>query len=241
MGARRLLIRCLLADEQFPPAVSELQTLLKMRPGDAEASYLLAKSYEALSSQVVQRMATLEPDSYQVRLLRGEAHEKSVRREYAEALAEYLEALKLKPETPGISFAVGRILWKMNRFDEAVFYLGKELALNPHHGLANYYLGNVYLSRLENEKALLFLDAAVHAQPGFIQAYRDRGRALANLKRYEEAIGAFQRVAEANPADSSIHVLMATAYRAMGLLEEAKRSALIAQQLSEKRRRMPSK
>jgi tetratricopeptide (TPR) repeat protein len=239
--ARRLLIRCLLVDDQFQSAVSELQGLLNLRPDDSEATYLLAKSLEALSSQVIQKMVTLEPDSYRVRVLRGEAHEKSVRREYAEALAEYLGALKLGPETPGVSFAVGRILWKMNRFDEAVSYLEKELALNPHHGLANYYLGNIFLSRIENERALVFLDVALQAQPGLIQAHRDRGRALANLKRYDEAIRAFQRVAEASPEDSSIHALMATAYRAAGLLEDAKRSALIAQQISEKRRRMPGK
>lgn len=241
VAARRLLVRCLLVREQFQSAISALQELLKIQPDDSDATYLLAKSYEALSSQVVQQMVTLEPNSYRVRLLRGEAHEKSVRREYAEALAEYLQALKLRPETPGVSFAVGRILWKMNRFDEAASYLEKELALNSHHGLANYYLGNIFLSRAEYEEALTSLDAAVRAQPGLVQTHRDRGRALASLKRYGEAIHAFQKVVVANPEDSSIHVLMATSYRAMGRLEDAKRSALIAQQLSEKRRRMPRK
>jgi tetratricopeptide (TPR) repeat protein len=241
VSARRLLVRCLLVREQLQSAVSALQELLKIRPNDSEATYLLAKSYEALSSQVVQKMVTLEPDSYRVRLLRGEAHEKSARREYAEALAEYLQALKLRPDTPGISFAAGRILWKMNRFDEAVSHLEKELALNRHHGLANYYLGNIFLSRAEYEKALTYLDAALRAQPGLIQAHRDRGRALASLKRYDEAIHTFQKVVEANPEDSSIHALMVTSYRAMGRLEDAKRSALIVQELSEKRRRMPGK
>jgi len=239
--ARRLLARCFLVDEQFQSAVSALQELLKIRPEDPEATYLLAKACETLASQVVQKRAALEPDSYRMWLLRGEAHEKSVRREYSNALAEYLEALKLKPESPGVAFAVGRILWKMNRFDEAFSYLEKELALNSHHGLANYYLGNIFLSRAETEKALANLDAAVQAQPNLIQAHRDRGRALASLKRYDEAIQAFQKVMEANPEDSSIHALMATSYRAMGRLEDAKRSALIAQQLSEKRRRMPGK
>ncbi len=239
--ARRLLVRCLLVREQLDAVVSALQELLEIRPGDPEATFLLAKSYEALSSRVVQKMVTLEPDSYRVRLLRGEAHEKSVRREYAEALAEYLQALKLKPDTPGVSFAAGRILWKMNRFDEAVAHLEKELALNSHHGLANYYLGNIFLSRAEYEKGLIYLDAAVRAQPGLIQAHRDRGRALASLKRYDEAIHAFQKVVEANPEDSSIHALMVTSYRAMGRLDDAKRSASIVQELSEKRRRMPGK
>jgi tetratricopeptide (TPR) repeat protein len=239
--ARRLLARCFLVDEQFQSAVSALQELLKIRPEDPEAAYLLAKACEALASQVVQKMAALEPDSYRMRLLRGEAHEKSVRREYSDALAEYLEALKLKPESPGVAFAVGRILWKMNRFDEAVSYLEKELALNPQHGLANYYLGNIFLSRGENDKALACLEIAVQAQPGLIQAHRDRGRALASMKKYDEAVRAFQKVAEANPEDSSIHALMAATYRAMGRLDDAKRCALIAQQLSEKRRQMPAK
>ena len=129
----------------------------------------------------------------------------------------------------------------MNRFDEAVAHLEKELALNSHHGLANYYLGNIFLSRAEYERGLIYLDAAVRAQPELIQAHRDRGRALASLKRYDEAIHAFQKVVEANPEDSSIHALMVTSYRAMGRMDDAKRSASIVQELSEKRRRMPGK
>ncbi|MEW5976643.1 MAG: tetratricopeptide repeat protein [Acidobacteriota bacterium] len=239
LEARRWLARCLVVDEQYSVAASELQEFLKIRPDDPEARYWLAKTYQALTSQAVQKATALEPGSYRVLLLQGEALEKSVRREYSEALAKYLEALALRPEAPGVAFAVGRILWKLNRFDEAVSYLEKELALNSHHGLANYYLGNIHLSRADSGKALIHLDAAIQAQPGLIQAHRDRGRALASLKRYGEAIDAFQIVARATPQDSSIHVLMATAYRAMGKLEEARQAALTAQQLSEKRRRLP--
>ena len=144
-------------------------------------------------------MFELFPDSYRVRLLRGEAFEKANRHDYEKALEEYRTALKLNPDVAGVQFAVGRILWKMNRFEEAVPYLQRELARNANHGLANFYLGNTFLRQGDAEKALSHLDAAIKAQPAFGEAYRSLGRALVALGRHDEAIDSLYRTAVQRP------------------------------------------
>jgi tetratricopeptide (TPR) repeat protein len=216
---------------------AELAGMLRGNPHDPDALYLAGKSYEALSSDVGNRLFALSPNSYRVRMMRGEAFEKSDEKDFEKALDEYQKALALKPDLPGAHYAIGRILWKMRRWEEAITPLQKELEKNPQHGLANYYLGNSYLAVDRREPAIRHLEAAIRAQPGLTEAHRDLGRALAASGQYQAAIASYQRALAANADDSGLHALLATAYRAAGNTEEARRHAEISRELSRKRNR----
>jgi tetratricopeptide (TPR) repeat protein len=216
---------------------AELAEMLRGNPRDPDALYLAGKSYEALSSDVGHKLFALSPDSYRVRMMRGEAFEKSDAKDFEKALEEYRKALALKPDLPGAHYAIGRILWKMRRWEEAITPLQQELEKNPQHGLANYYLGNSYLALDRREPAIRHLEAAIRAQPGLTDGHRDLGRALAASGNYEGAIASYQRALAANADDSGIHALLATAYRAAGNPDEARRHAEISRELSAKRNR----
>jgi tetratricopeptide (TPR) repeat protein len=236
--ARQLLVRCFLSQAQVDKAVIELQRILKQLPDEPESLYSLGRAYEALSSEIAQKMYELDPNSYRVHLLRGETYETGSGRLYNKALEEYGKALGLKPDLPGANFAVGRILWKMQRFEEAVPYLYKELERNPYHGLANYHLGNIYLSQGKSEQAIGYLEAAIRAQPNLTEAYLDLGRALAGAGKYDAAIGFYQKVVQNRPDEAGVYALLATAYRALGKEQEAQQSLETFRQLSEKQRQL---
>ena len=204
-------------------------------PDDPDALYALGMSHEARSSALGSRLFELYPDSYRARLMRGEAYEKGASPDYDKALQEYRMALALKPDLPGVQYAVGRILWKLRRWDEAVPFLLGELQRNPNHGLAHYYLGNCYLSLEDRERAIAHLEAATRARPDLAQAYRDLGRALAGSGRHEAAIAAFRKALESDPEYPGVHAQMAVAFRALGRMEEAERAAESARALSIKR------
>jgi tetratricopeptide (TPR) repeat protein len=239
LEGRRLLARCFLAQGLIEKTVAELERILKQLPDDPESLYGLGKAYETLFSQVIEQIFELNPGSHRVRSLRGEAYETGYRHEYERALQEYRQALELAPDLPGYQFAVGRILWKMQRFDEAIPYLRKELELNSHHGLANYHLGNIYLSQGENDRAIQFLEAAIRAQPTLTEAYLDLGRALAGTGKYELAIQKFQKVIETWPDDPAVYSLLANAYRSLGKNVEAERALQTFRELSAKKRQSP--
>jgi tetratricopeptide (TPR) repeat protein len=209
-----------------------LSALSRDHPEDPDLLYLLGKSYEARSAELGNKLFELYPDSYRVRVMRGEAHEKSDQQDYERALEEYRKALALKPELPGLHYAIGRLLWKMRRWEEAVPYLRKELQKNPYHGLANYYLGSSYVFLENPEEAIRCLEEAVRVQPGLEQAHRDLGRALAKAGRFEEALASYRRVVEADPGDPSVYALMAAAWRGLGKMEEARQAAEEARRLS---------
>ena len=202
---------------------------------DPDALYLLGKSHEARAAALGSRLFELYPDSYRARLMRGEAYEKGSAPEYEKALEEYRMALALKPDLPGAQYAVGRILWKLGRWEEAIPPLRKELQRNPNHGLAHYYLGNSYLSLDDRENAIAHLEAATRARPDLAQAYGDLGRALARSGRHEAAIGAFRKALESDPEYPGVHAQLAVAFRRLGRIEEAERAAEAARTLSVKR------
>jgi tetratricopeptide (TPR) repeat protein len=222
-----IVVRMQLAGASKPPAEEPAE--------DPDALYALGKFHEARSAALGGRLFELYPNSYRARLMRGEAHEKGSPPEYERALQEYRMALSLKPDVPGIEYAIGRILWKLRRWDEAVPFLRMELQRNPNHGLAHYYLGNAYLSLDDRENAIVHLQAATRAMPDLTQAYRDLGRALAGSGQQEGAIAAFQQALEIDPEYPGVHAQMAVAFRALGRMEEAHRAAETARALSIKR------
>ncbi len=208
-----------------------LHDVVDAAPGDPDALYELGEIYASLSRETAETLLDLYPGSYRARLLRGEAFEKGARLEFDKALAEFQKAAELRPDAPGVQYAVGRVLWKMNRFDEAAVYLAKELAGNPHHGTAHFLLGKTHLNQGRPGKALEHLRAAVKARPELWEARRSLARALVKQKLYNEGIAAYRDLLRDRPDDASVHALLAVALRSAGRLEEAKSSARTAQRL----------
>lgn len=237
--AALLLARAYEAAGEIEAAARQWQALVDRAPGDPSALYQLGRLYDVLSERTAGELLERYPDSYRARMLRGEAYERSIagQSRFEEALTEYKKARELRPEAPGVNYAVGRILWKMQRFDEAVPYLRRELELNPNHGLANYVLGKIHLSRGAEDKAKQHLQAAVEAQPALLEAQRDLGQARMLLGDHEEAVHTFERLVKEHPSDGSLYALLARAYRAAGRMEEAREAARKSQQLKAEQHR----
>ena len=211
--------------------VRRWRDLLDASPDHAGALYELGEIYARLSQRTAESLLELYPDSYRARLLRGEAFEKSARMEFDKALAEFRKAAALRPDAPGLQFAVGRVLWKMNRWDEASVHLARELDANPHHGTAHFLLGKTHLRQNRPAEAVKHLRAAVKARPELWEARRSLAQALIKQGMRDEGIACYRSLLRERPDDASAHALLAAALRAAGRLEEAKASARAAQRL----------
>ena len=229
--ARLLLARCLLVDGRTDSAVEHLNGALAARPDDPEALYMLGKTYETLASQSAERLFEINPESAGVRLLRGESFERGPRNDFESALAEFRMAETLNPNEPGVQHAIARVLYKMNRYDEAIPHLRTVLSQNRSHGAANFLLGRIQLRQGNREAAIKSLQAAVEARPGLAPAKRDLARALVLAGRPDEGIALYEQLANQRGADSSLHALMAVAYRKAGKLAKAKEHAEQARRL----------
>jgi tetratricopeptide (TPR) repeat protein len=231
--SRLYLARCLLRLGLDRQAFEALQGLLENSRTDPDTLYTLGSIQAELASSTLQKMIEIAPHSYRVHQMEGESFEKQ--EQYPKALEAYKTALALKPDLPGIRFAIGSVHWKTREFDDATRWLQEELKANPHHAIANYQLGNIYVYRNQPSQAIPYLQETVSALPQFMEAHRDLGKALLQLGEFDKAVEHFKLVAQTEPEDDAIHSLLASAYRKQGKLEEQEAELELFQQLNQKK------
>ncbi|MGA2121783.1 MAG: tetratricopeptide repeat protein [Methanoregula sp.] len=133
---------------------------------------------------------------------------------YTEAVAAYDRAISLEPSYFEAWDAKADALNRNGRFSDALDASARALAINPDyaHGWINrgqilYNIGYVYEDQKKDlttaneyyNQQLLAFEKAIELDPGNADAWFNKGYALAGLKRYDEAIAAFDKVQELNP------------------------------------------
>jgi tetratricopeptide (TPR) repeat protein len=121
--------------------------------------YWAGKSYQELTAQTLEKMISIDPDSYRVHQMSGALLED--KRKFGEAIDAYQKALQASPDLMGIRFAIGNAYWKMQNLDESLVWLKDELLRNPYHALANYKVGCIFLSKGDAHQAIPFLEKDV--------------------------------------------------------------------------------
>ncbi len=232
VAERSLLATCSLAMGDAGRAVEQLREVLSRQASDPAAIYGLGRAHELLAAQAADRLLELDPRSPGVRLLRGEALERGPRYDFEGALAEYRAAESLVPDDPGVQQAMGRVLFKMQRLEDAIPHLEAVLAGNAAHGMANYLLGRILLLQGERGRAIELLAEAVRARPELLDARRDLARALVRDGRLEDGIAVYEALLEESTSDPGLHALLAAAYRRAGRVAEAKEQAERAREAS---------
>jgi len=104
-----------------------------------------------------------------------------------EAIKELKKALKLDPLSIHIRTYLADWLRVAGRLEEAEEELGKVLDMDPNFGLANFYLGSMYVQKKEYEKALASFQKGVKYTGGLSWAVGWVGFAYAVLGETEKA------------------------------------------------------
>ena len=134
---------------------------------------------------------------------------------------ERLSTLPPSPELRKLERDVARGLWTAGRFGEAREALLRVKSLGGATASVEYELGDCYEKLEGPEAALPFYREAVRLDGKLINAQAALGRALAGLKRAEEAIVHLEIAARAN-IDKSLWAALANAYRVVGRNEDAR-------------------
>lgn len=232
-AARLYLARCLIRVDEKPLSAKRWRDLLDTDAPDAESLYALGDIQGYLASAALEKLMATEPQSYRVYRMRGENYEREGR--YSKALEAYQNAFAIKPDLPGLRFAIGSICWKTHQLDQAAKWLKDELKTNPHHALANYELGNIYMYGNQHSQAVVSFREALSGRPNLIQAHRDLATALIQLQQYGEAIEHLRLVAQADPEDDSVHALLARVYHKEGKLDEERAELMLCEQLNRRK------
>ena len=116
-----------------------------------------------------------------------------------EALAQFDQAVALKPDYAEAYNNRALILQDLNRPSDALTSLDRTLALAPDNARAQNNRGAVLQDLKRFEEALAAHDKALALNAGFAEAQFNRATALHALKRFDEAIADFEKAIALRP------------------------------------------
>jgi tetratricopeptide (TPR) repeat protein len=121
------------------------------------------------------------------------------RGEVAEALAQFAQANRIRPNEPTVNNAFGAALLAAGRTEESVTHLTAALNARPDYFDARYNLGNALASLGDFRGALAQFQAAVRINPEDANAEANLGSAFAEIGDIKQAKLHYERALRLNP------------------------------------------
>jgi protein O-GlcNAc transferase len=160
-----------------------------------------ARHYQAgqykQASQACQQILAVDPNNMGALHLAGLL---ALQAGLNEAAVDILSsAIRLNDRIPDLHSCLAEALQRLGRFDEAITYYRRALALDPDYVEALYNHGNILLRLKRCDEALTSYNRALAIAPEFVEAIHNRGNTLFELGHYEEAIADFDRALALQP------------------------------------------
>ncbi len=195
----------------------------------AEASRFVELGRDAEASKKLDAALRQAPDFAEALSLGAYILERSGKLDVA--LRFYARATAINPSLLPAWSNLGKLLFKLGRFVDALAALDTALALHPEDAdVLNSRSGVLRaLWKLSDSEAAA--RAALRRRPNFPEAALNLGAALIKLGRPEEALAAFRRSAAARAGYGDALCGEALALRALDRLEEARRAFAAAERL----------
>jgi tetratricopeptide (TPR) repeat protein len=139
----------------------------------------------------------------------------------SDAVAHYLEALRINPGFVDAHDNLGLVLASQGRTAEAIVHYAEALRLNPKDAAAHNNLGSVLAGQGKIDDALAHFSDAVRLKPQFPQAHNNLANALASQGRTAEAIDHYSEALRLEPSFADAHNGLGGAFIAQGRIAEA--------------------
>jgi rhomboid protease GluP len=138
-----------------------------------------------------------------------------------QAATQFQATSRLRPDYFPVHLNLASIYYDLKRYPEAQSEFQKAIALNPQDGAAHMGLGNLYDIQHDCAAAINEYQTAAALSPELEGVNYDLGLCYATMKRYDDAVAAFQRELQVSGADRKTLVSLAEAYEAKGMKKEA--------------------
>ncbi len=145
---------------------------------------------------------------------RGKAYE--YEKQPKEALIDYTQAIKLRPDYAEAYTNRGGIYQEEHRYELAQADLNKALSINPNFDKALNNRGIIYNNIRSYDLAIVDFTKAIAINPSFDRAYNNRGLSLFYLKSYERALLDFNQAILLNPTYADAYFNRANLHKTMG-------------------------
>lgn len=209
---------------QLDKAAAVVGVLRQLKPADVDILYTAYRIYSDLADETMLSIAMLAPDSSRMHQLM--AHEAARQGNTEGAIAQFREALKIDPRTPGIHFELAEALSGSSHpadRDEVESEYKAALAANPYDERAECRLGEIAAHESDLKSAFAHYSRALELEPDDAEANLGLAKALIAMNQPEKAVPLLQRAAELEPFNAVVHYHLSTLYRKAGRADDAHR------------------
>jgi tetratricopeptide (TPR) repeat protein len=137
-------------------------------------------------------------------VMAGNKH--ALAKQYDQAVEDYRQAIKLKPDLAAAYHGLGSVYVNMGRNADALEHLRTTARLDPENPLAHLNLGINLANLRRGDEAMLEFNEAKRLSPQDARVYNEIGNALHNVfGRFEEALEAYKEARRLNPNVAAVH------------------------------------
>ena len=122
-----------------------------------------------------------------------------------EAIAQYQEALRLRPKDAEVYNNLGNLLNKNGRGDEAIANLRISLQFDPGDAFAHNNLGVALADKGRFDEAIAEYREAIKIKPNYAKALNNLGSVLDNRGRSDEAAATYEKSLKIEPDDADVY------------------------------------
>ncbi len=207
---------------KLPEAIANLQSTADKHPNDPDVLYYLGRACGLMSQQAFDALASAYPGSARAHQAAGESY--WALRRVPEAEKEYREALRLRPDTPGVHLALGEVYAGASEWAKAEAEFRTENKLRPGSAEAAFRLGGALLQEGKIRQARTELERADRLKPGMPETLYSLGKAAlldGDTGAAEKAWTQVIAIEEGSPMAAQAHFGLASLYRKQGKTAEA--------------------
>ena len=166
-----------------------------------------------------QQKAQAQPAVTEADLTAEEYFERGLARnaqDYDAKIADYSEAIRLKPDYADAYYNRGLAYYHKGQYDRAIADYDEAIRLKPDYADAYNNRGNAYNNKGQTDRAIADYVEAIRLKPDYADAYNNRGVAYNNKGQYDRAIADYDEAIRLKPDYANAYKNRGLAYYEKG-------------------------
>ena len=211
-----------LQDGHPEKATEPFDRAAELAPNDLNILEYRGKAHSEVAFASYARMAVIDPNSWHVHRVQGQMY--SQQSQHKEAIAEFLEAIKLMPNNSDLYEELGGEYRKSSALDLAQQAYSKELELSPNNPIAMYNLAKIDIETNRGAEGLELLRKVTSTYANVPATYFYLGLGEFDAGDTKEALAALEKARGMQPEPElapRIEYELSRVYRKLGRAEDA--------------------
>jgi len=133
-----------------------------------------------------------------------------------DAIANYREALEIKPDVAQVQSNLGNALLREGNVEEAIVHLQKALQIDPAYAEAYNHMGSALMKKGQAGEAIAHYQKAVQLNTSYADAYNNLGVAFLRSGQVDQAIADYKKAVAINPESAEMQYNLGNALAHQG-------------------------